>query len=311
MSGEVVVLGSMNLDTVVRLDALPRSGETKFGSHVFKSPGGKSSNQAVAIAKSGLEPILIAAIGEDSDGSWLVQEAASHGVDVSHVFKLKSAPTGAAFIMVDESAENFIVVAPGANSALDRLTVSSVLSKLRDPFRALVVAMEIKSDVIRESMVHARQIGALTFLNPSPFSHDAISLIGLADFIIVNQGENELLSHALRASMEELPSVLANLGVRHLIVTKGPEGCIHYDLEADTLSAKRFAAPIIKSVDTTGCGDAFLGSLVSMFVQTRDVQESIKFALKAASYAALSQGAQPSYGKRAEIELKFSTHSFF
>lgn len=311
MSGEVVVLGSMNLDIFVQLDALPRPGETKSGTNLFKAPGGKSSNQAVAIAKSGITPVLIAGVGDDSDGRQLVELAASQGVDVRHVLKFPNVSTGTAFVMVDHSAENFIVVVPGANGALDVQTVETELSKLDHQYEALVVAMEVDAKAVRAAMLSARQNSALTFLNPSPFTSDAVPLISLADFVIVNQGESESLATELGVDVEILPSTLSGFGVQYLVVTQGAEGCVYHNLTSDGIESRSYSAPRINPIDTTGCGDAFLGSLVSIYVQTRDVDESIKFALKAASYAAISEGAQPSYGQQAEVEAAFSNHNFF
>ena len=311
MNGEVVVLGSMNLDIFVKLDELPRAGETKSGSRIYRAPGGKSSNQAVAIAKSGIRPVLIAAVGDDPDGQQLIDLAATQGIDVSHVSKLSNIPTGTAFVMVDDRAENLIVVVPGANGALDSQTVRKAVDQLESRCQALVVALEVDLDVVHDAMEEARKNSTITFLNPSPFTKDAMRLIPFADFVVANQGESESIGNALGVESSELPISLANLGVRHLIITKGAGGCLHYDLTSESPTARSFAAPSISPVDTTGCGDAFLGSLVSIYVETSDISESIKYALKAASWAALGEGAQPSYGERAQLETAFSNHSFF
>jgi ribokinase len=311
MTSEVIVLGSMNLDIFVQLEKLPGPGETKSASKMFKAPGGKSSNQAVAIAKSGLKPVLIAAVGDDADGGYLISHAASQGVDVSHVLKLPNVSSGTAFVMVDDFAENLIVVVPGANAELDVKHASACLSNVKDSYKAMVAALEIDPGVIREAFRSSRQKSAVTFLNPSPFSSAALSLIEYSDFVVVNEGESSALASELHVSLDDLPNALAARNVQHLIITRGADGCVHHSLKSTGLSMRSYAAPAIHPVDTTGCGDAFLGSLVSDFVVSGDVDMAIKFALKAASFAALSQGAQTSYGIRQDIELAFSSHSFF
>jgi ribokinase len=300
----------MNMDIYVQLGNLPNPGETKFASNLFKAPGGKSSNQAVAIAKYGLKPTLIAAVGDDSEGEALIELALSQGIDVSHIVKLPNVATGTAFVMVDSSAENFIVVVPGANAVLDFETVSSRIAKKSGSYKAIVAATEINPDVIRGAFKVSREESATTFLNPSPFTSEASSLIEFADFVIVNEGESKALASELKVSIDELSTALAAKNVKHLIITLGAAGCTHHNLMEGGGAKKTYAAPVIQPIDTTGCGDAFLGSLVSVFVQTGDVEESIQFALRAASFAALSQGAQTSYGHKEEIEFFFSNHNF-
>ena len=305
---KIAVVGSMNLDLTVRVDNLPSAGETIPGHDLLRFPGGKSSNQAVALSRYGLHPHLIACVGDDESGKFLINLAKTAGVNVEQVEQIQDCPSGTAFITVDDSAENSIIVVAGANARLLPHLLDEKLAALGG-YEALILAMEVHSDVLQKALTHARETGAITFINASPMNPEVISLLPLIDFLIVNEHELEQLFVILGKSRIEGLRQLAGLGCLYLVVTEGSRGASYFDLlEADP-SPSSFAAPSIKALDATGCGDAFAGSLVAHYVSTKNIRLSMEFAIKAASYAALSPGAQASYGDRQTIVDYFDNHN--
>lgn len=305
---KMAVVGSMNLDMTVRVPRLPSPGETVAGDNLQRIPGGKSSNQAVAISKYGLASHLIACVGEDETGQFLLQMATSAGVHVEGVEQIPACQTGTAFIAVDDSAENFIVVIPGANARLSSEMVEHKLNSLGG-YDGLILAMEVNFEAIGTSLLHARRSGAVTFLNASPMSRRVLEFLPMIDFLIVNEHELEQLFDVIGKRGPEGFQELRNLGGSHLVLTRGSLGATYFDLSSENADPVDFSTPKVVALDTTGCGDAFAGSLAAHYLSTKDISESMKFAVRAASYAALSVGAQGSYGNREAISDHFRSHS--
>jgi ribokinase len=269
---DVCVVGSANLDLVARAARLPRPGETVLGHAYAEHAGGKGLNQAVAAARSGATTAFVGALGDDDAARRLRTVLADDGIDASGVNDVDE-PTGRALIVVDDHAENSIVVVPGANAELEVVsplpTAAVVLAQLEVPLAAVVAAFEA-----------ARSAGSTTVLNPAPATPLPPELIALCDLIVPN--EHEL---ALLGGHEPLLAV----GCQALVVTRGSAG-----VDVITQEGRTHVAPFtVEVVDTTGAGDAFCGSLAARLAAGDELMRAVCWATAAGALATTIEGAVP------------------
>ena len=265
----VCVVGSVNMDLVFAVQALPEPGATVLASAMHRSPGGKGGNQAVAAARAGADVVLVAAVGEDDTGAALRAHLETNKVDVAGVVALP-VPSGTASIVVDAHAENVIVVAPGANG---HLSLSSPhLRDLVAGCEVLLMQLEIPTDTALAAARVARGAGATVLLNASPAGADPGALAQLAaftDVVIVNESE---------AQRWDWP-------VPHLVTTLGARGALHRSADGEA----RVAAPAVEAVDTTGAGDVFAGVLAAGWAS--GPAHALRRACAAGALATLVAGA--------------------
>jgi ribokinase len=265
----LTVVGSINLDLVARTERLPRPGETVTGATFAEVPGGKGANQAVAAARLGAAVTMIGSVGNDDFAGLALGELRAAGVDLERV-KTAGATTGVALITVDESGENVIVVAPGANAELGPEDVEipdcdGVLCQLEIPLATVEhVATTAPSEF---------------FLNAAP----ALGRAPAADVTIVNPYELEALTH--------------RDGV--VVVTEGAEGAV---LLEEGREVARAAPPPVEAVDGTGAGDAFTACLVVSLLEGREREEALRRACIAGALAASRFGAQTSLPTAEEVD---------
>jgi ribokinase len=262
----IVVVGSVNLDLVARLEALPRPGETVTGASFERVPGGKGANQAVACARLGADVTLVAAVGRDPFADEALVELREGGVRLE--LHEVDAPTGVALIQVDASGETTIAVAPGANAELAGFELpeaDAVLCQLEIPDDAVVAAWE--------------QAAGLFCLNAAPARPIAVD----ADLTVVNRYELEALARR----------------DGRIALTLGAEGAV---LLEDGDEVARAAPPLVDAVDGTGAGDAFTACLLVSLLERRDDEEALVRACAAGALAASRFGAQPSLPTAAEID---------
>jgi ribokinase len=279
---DVVVFGSANLDLVVTSPRIPLPGETLVGSAYVEYPGGKGLNQAIAAARSGAEVAFIGAVGADEAGSRLRSEAQSAGVDVALLTISSQTPTGRALITVDESAENTIVVIPGANGEVSAIEIPAA--------RVLLAQLEVPLQGVVEVFEQARGRGMTTVLNPAPAIALPDELIRSCDVIVPNEHEVELIG-GVRALLER--------GAGAVVVTRGKAGVsVTQADDADDAgyveqSWDQQAFPV-EPVDTTGAGDAFCGALAARLAAGDDLRVAVKWAAAAGALATTVSGAVPS-----------------
>ena len=276
---EVVVFGSANLDIVATAERLPGPGETVLGSAYAEHAGGKGLNQAVAAARSGAAVAFVGALGGDTAADTLRGVLAAEGI-AAHITAVP-APTGRALIVVDPDAENSIVVVPGANAELAAPTALApaavVLAQLEVPIGAVV-------DVFRA----ARAAGSVTVLNPAPAGELPGELLPLADVVIPNEHEVELLGGA---------AALLERGARAVVVTRGAAGA-----DVVTPTGTTHVAPYpVAPVDSTGAGDAFCGSLCARLASGDDLLTAARWAAVAGALATTQRGAVPAQPRAADI----------
>jgi len=268
MATRVCVVGSVNLDTVFTVAALPAPGETVLASALTGYPGGKGSNQAVAAARAGARVQFVGAVGDDDAGLRLRRHLEGNGVGTSGLTTMPG-PSGSAVITVDPSGENTIVVAPGANGAW---ALDSGQRDLITDCDVLLMQLEIPIPVATAAAGLARASGATVLLNVSPPAADRpelAELIGLVDVAVVNESESARFHH-------EVP---------HRVVTLGARGA-RYRGSGRTHTVP---APVVRAVDSTGAGDVFAGVLATEW--DGGVEQALQRACVAGALATLVAGA--------------------
>ena len=280
-SFDVCVIGSANLDVVARCQRHPMPGETLLGTSLAEHAGGKGLNQAVAAARSGARTTMIGAVGTDEPGVRLRAVLDDNGIDSSYV-AVSNDITGRAIIVVDDHGENTIVVVPGANGAVR-------LPQALPRCRVVVAQLEVPLATVTAGFAAARAAGAMTVLNPAPAADLTAELLGLADVVVPNEHELELLGGADR---------LIELGVRALVVTRGAQG-----VDLITPEGRQHVAPFrVSVVDTTGAGDAFCGSMCARLAAGDDLATAVRWGAAAGALATTVAGAVPAQPTASAIE---------
>lgn len=303
----VLAVGSLNADYRVRTRRLPGHGETVTGSDLVVSPGGKSANQAAAAALLGGEVRLLGRVGDDANGTFVLGRARAAGVDITHVQRLHDVATGAALIAVDERGENVIIVAPGANARLTARDVAEAAGFF-DGAAVLCLCFEVGLPVVRAAAEAAHRAGATVVLNPSPYQHVSDELLQLVDVLVVNEHElvdlvgRRVVGAADEPDWDRVGDVLRGRGPQYVVVTRGSAGAVVLRLQVGRPAhVHREPAPSVEVVDTTGCGDAFLGALGHRLAAGDNPVTACQFAVRVAAFAATRPGAQDSYTTAQEL----------
>jgi len=288
---DVVVVGSANLDLVATVERLPRPGETVIGTSYAEHPGGKGLNQAVAARRAGATTALVTSLGSDAAGDLLHHVMTDE--DLVPLVHESTHPTGRALIEVDESAENSIVVIPGANGDLGLPEIDRHRDLLSTA-RVVLCQLEIPMVAVETALAIAKAGGAVTILNPAPAAELTRSMLELCDVVMPNQHEIGLLG-----GVDELLAT----GVRAVVLTLGARG-LRVVTADDRLDVPPFA---VRAVDTTGAGDAACGALAAALARGLDLPAAAREAAAAGALAATRQGAVPSLPTRVEIEALLGT----
>ena len=302
--GDVVIIGSLNADLVVRTQRHPEPGETVQGGPLSTAPGGKSANQAVAAARLGARVRMVGAVGDDPHGQMLLESLEGHGVDTAHVASLSDTATGTAVITVSEDGENTIVISPGANGevAPERIT-----PELFDGVRTLALTFEIPAETVIAAARAAHDAGVTVVLNPSPFRQPESELLERTDLLVVNAHEMAQLSGT------EIPDddsqwqragqrLAETTGVADAVVTLGPDGAVLLRTRDGRTQAQRVAGHRVQAVDTTGAGDSVTGTLAAALAAGTELPAAVELAMRVGAIATRSEGAQPSYPSRAQLD---------
>lgn len=293
MSGRVVVVGSVNIDLVIRGERLPAPGETVTGGTFERHQGGKGGNQAVAAARLGRPTFLVAGVGEDQFGSQARLDLEADGVDVSGLWTLVGTSTGVALILVDASGENVISVASGANGQLGPREVVAALERLGTlDGDVVLVSREIPPAAVVEALGAARSAGATTVLNPAPADGIAATELESVDVLTPNRGELAACAGGSAvADPEDLARRLirdAGIG-RAVVVTLGPDGALLVPVEGP---AVHVPGHHVHAVDATGAGDTFSGALAAALAEGRPIEEAVRRATVAAALSTTVPGAR-------------------
>lgn len=303
-SGVISILGSMNADYTMRTSRLPKPGETVSGGPLQLLPGGKSSNQAAAAAKLGAKTRLFGCLGMDDNASFLKGSLEDAGVDTSAISSVEG-PSGCTLITVDDAGENTIVYSAGANSQVDEKYVRSVEKELLAG-SVLGLCLESPLDAVCLAARTCHGAGIPVLLNDSPFVADLPEeLVGATDVLLVNEHELSQLvdvdekdfDPASDDAWSTVAAELAKRGFAQAIVTLGAKGSV----VIDDGKIERVSAYKVDAVDTTGCGDAFMGAVLAGLASGYSLADSARIGSVVSAYAACGFGAQASYGSLDEI----------
>jgi ribokinase len=283
----IVVVGSLNLDLVVRVDRLPGPGETVSGGDVFRNPGGKGANQAVAAARLGRAVAMVGRVGDDAAGRELLASLEGDGVDTAHVRAVDGVPSGAAFITVGQDGENQIVVSPGANARLAPEHVAAAEAALRAA-AVTMVQLEVPLEAVAAAV---RTAAGRVVLNPAPVRDLPAELLAEVDVLVPNRVELAQLAGApVPGTVEEAAALAGRLPTRAAVVTLGADGA----LVVEDGRAGHVPAVPVRPVDTTAAGDAFCGGLADALAGGAALQDAARWAVRVAAAACTRPGAQAS-----------------
>ncbi len=301
----VVVVGSLNADFVVTLDAFPAPGESVLGKTFEQVPGGKGLNQAVAASRLGAQVAMIGAIGGDQFGAGLMRTLESEGI--TPLIQVNSdASTGIAMIEVDSSGENRIIVISGANNLLSEEVVEASLREIANQHQIGVVITqgEVPVTATERALRVAKELGAITILNPAPMRDFPESIFPLVDYLVPNELEAQELcaleGNACTSMLDfvEVATSIVDLGVGTVIITRGEKGAVW----STATASGQAAAFRIVPVDTVAAGDAFCGGLATALNEGRPLNEALRWASAAGALAATRKGAVSSIPQRSEVE---------
>lgn len=300
-AARIVVVGSSNTDMVARAPRLPRPGETILGSAFVSAPGGKGANQAVAAARLGAQVTFVARIGLDALGDAALRGFEAEGIDTRFVIRDSDAPSGVALIGVDENTgENAIIVAPGANAHLSVADIARAGDAIRGA-DVLVCQLETPLVTVGAALEMARNAGVTTILNPAPAQILPLALLANVSVLTPNETEAALLAGPGARTPTQIAYGLRQQGVGSVVMTLGARGALVSTEVADTPIE---AFPPVKVVDTTAAGDCFTGALAVALAEGHNVERAVRFACAAASLSVETQGAQPSLPTRAAVDSR-------
>lgn len=292
----VVVLGSANADLVVEVERRPGAGETLLGSDLRVHPGGKGANQAAAAARAGADTAFIGRVGDDDHGRLLRTRLAEAGVDTTAV-GVGDGATGTALILLTPDGENSIVVSPGENREVDRAMVDAAAEAIRAA-SVLVVSMEIPEDTVSYALELAGTARVRIVLNAAPARRLDQDVLRWCDPLIVNEHEAGIVLGDGTLDTAGLALGLLEAGARSVVITLGAAGA----LVADGDGLRSIPAHVVRAVDTTGAGDAFVGATACELARGANLADAVRFATAMSAIAVQHPGAQSSYPDRSDVE---------
>ena len=294
----VVVVGSINMDLMVRSPRFALAGETILGHAFHTIPGGKGANQAVAARRMGAEVAMVGRVGGDEFGLTLRRNLAAQGIATERLQVTAGESSGVALITVDDNGENTIIVVPGANG---RLTVEDIEAArgLIAGANILLMQLEIPLPAVERAARIASASGVTVVLNAAPACSLPPGLLSLVDYLVVNETEALLIAGAARVSPEDAARTLHAAGVRNVVVTLGRQGSLLVHSEGESVAVPTFP---VRAVDTTAAGDAFTGACAVALAEGMPAPEALRWGNAAGAISVTREGAQPSLPMRVEVE---------
>jgi len=293
----IVVIGSINMDLVLRVPRMPLPGETLTGGAFRTIPGGKGANQAVACARlsgkvAGAQQVaMVGCVGDDAFGATLRAALVGDGIIDSHISTLPGVASGIASILVDDNGQNSIVIAGGANDLLSPAHIDAA-KELIEQADIVVLQLETPMATVVHAIKLARSLGKTVVLNPAPAASLPEGVLELVDYLIPNEIEAAMLAGVSPegADAKALAAALQKLGSDNVIITLGSKG-VHAALYGGDYT---FPAEAVQAVDTTAAGDTFIGGFVAGLASGMDEAESIQQGQRAAAWSVTKPGAQTS-----------------
>ena len=296
---KIAVLGSINMDLVIRCDHLPKPGETVAARSMAEVPGGKGANQAVAAARCGGAVQMIGRVGDDGFGQKLLNNLLEESIDCSAVWTAQGCESGLAIVSVENSGENAIIVIPGANARLTAEDIHRAESTLAG-CDVLMVQLETPQPTVLAGIQAAKRAGAKVILDPAPAATLAEELFDV-DLICPNESEATAIVGGRLETIDDAAAIAKRLhakGPAAVAITLGARGTMLYDGQ----TAELIPSIKVDAVDTTAAGDAFAGAVAVRWPQTGSLRQAIQWANLAGALAASRAGAQPSLPTHQQID---------
>jgi ribokinase len=293
------------MDLVVVANSFPKKGETTMGNDFFTNPGGKGANQAVALAKMGADVEMVGAVGQEF-GDELLKTLKKYNVSTTYVKNHKNVSSGIATIIVADG-DNRIIVNAGSNALISKEDVDKALHKA-SAGDFMLCQLEIPLPIVEYALVQAKAKGMVTFLNPAPYASLTAAIFTNADYFLPNQSETLLYTDIYPSNVEEARKAaqkITELGIKNVLITLGENGAYFYNKE------KEYYVPAYetKALDTTGAGDTYVGTFLSMLAEQKEISDAMDCASLASSITVQRLGAQQAIPYRAELEKLRRQHA--
>jgi ribokinase len=303
----IAVIGSANIDLTTFTDRFPKPGETIFGQKFDLGFGGKGANQAAAARLCGAEVFMVARVGSDLFGPATIENFKKLGIDATHVKQVDGLSSGVAPIFVDPNGQNRILVVKGANDALKPADVDAAANMLKTA-DCIVLQFEIPIETVYYAVAFAREHGVRCIVNPAPAQPVDLRALANLDYFVPNEGEAETITGIAVRSVEDAKECAGKLvagGIRRVIITLGAKGC----LLASRESSEHVPAFPVRSIDSTGAGDAFIGSFAVFLAEGIPEQEAVRRANLYAGLSTTGVGTQKSFYDRARFDAEWKSQS--
>jgi ribokinase len=303
----IAVIGSANIDLTTFSDRFPMAGETIFGQKFDLGFGGKGANQAVASRLCGADVFMVARVGSDLFGPATIENFKKLGIDATHVKQIEGVSSGVAPIFVEPNGQNRILVVKGANDLLKPADVDAAADLLKT-VNCMVLQFEIPLETVYYSVDFARKNGIRCIVNPAPAQPVNLNALAGLDYFVPNESEAETIAGMQVRNVEDAKKCAEKLlseGVKRVIITLGANG----SLLAGRESMEHIPAFSVKSVDSTGAGDAFIGSFAVFLGEGHQEREAVRRANLYAGLSTTGVGTQKSFYDRARYDTEWATRS--
>ena len=301
MPGRIAVVGSNMMDLVTYVDRMPARGETLEAPSFEMGHGGKGANQAIAAARLGSSVVMVTKVGDDAFADATIANFQASGIDTTYVTTVAGASSGVAPIFVEPNGENAILIVKGANAHLAPADVDAAADALRR-CRLILLQMEVPVETVYHTIEWGRANGVETLLNPAPaVANLDAERLRHTTFLMPNETELEILTAKPVGDLDQIAAAAGDLlliGVRTVVVTMGARGA----LLVDKAGARRIEPVKVDPVDTTGAGDAFIGSFAHFYVENGDVEKALQMAARYAADSVTRRGTQKSYVTAREFD---------
>ncbi|MGA8761635.1 MAG: ribokinase [Candidatus Sulfotelmatobacter sp.] len=303
----IAVVGSANVDLTTFTDRFPKPGETIFGQKFDLGFGGKGANQAAAARLCGAEVFMVARVGSDLFGPATIENFERLGIDTTHVKQVPGLSSGVAPIFVEPNGQNRILVVKGANDALKPADVDAAAETLKTA-DCIVLQFEIPLETVYYTVAFARQHGIRCILNPAPGQVVEMNALASLDYLVPNESEAETITGIPVRNVDDAKKCAAKLtsgGIRSVIITLGANGSLIAGLEG----SEHLPAFPVKSLDSTGAGDAFIGSFAVFLGEGLPEREAIRRANLYAGLSTTGVGTQKSFYDRVRFDDEWASRS--
>lgn len=300
MKKDILVVGSSNIDLIMKMERLPSKGETLTDCDFMQTFGGKGANQAVAAARAGGKVSFVSCVGDDDFGFSMIKNYKKDNINTDFVFTEAGTPSGTALIMIGGDGDNYITVAPGANYKLGKSHIDKVENVI-EKSGMVVMQYEILSSTLEEVLKIASEKGTPTMLNFAPAKFLDDQFLSKVSILVVNETEAQYLTDIPSVTpdkAEDAAKILRKKGINTIIITLGINGS--YVLSDDYTGF--VPAYKVDAVDATAAGDVYCGTLAASLIEGKTLKNAVQYSSAAAALCVTKLGAQPSAPFKEEIE---------